>query len=153
MGSGVCSTDKRHSPHLSHPENNRSIPKSREWRNMERRSGVKQSTNVAVCLVVGLLLVMGAHRSDALDLKKCYKQCFLPCVKESGASLPLCIIKCVKDCISHPASSLGLAGDTSYFCKLGCSMSQCTHLSTETNAGKFRVWFLFGLSSSSSQSP
>ncbi|XP_031376357.1 thionin-like protein 2 [Punica granatum] len=107
---------------------------------MERRgSSVKPSSLAMVCVVLGLL--MGAHQSMA-SFPSCYKSCFVLCVIKPGETAFKCAFQCLKDCLVHSASpspASALSVDTDYFCKLGCSTSLCTNLSTKTNPGEKEV--------------
>ncbi|KAK4764751.1 hypothetical protein SAY86_025841 [Trapa natans] len=113
---------------------------------MERRGAEK--SNLAVCLatvvVVVLLLLMVAQPSEA-EFMDCYRNCFLLCVFAPEESLSKCSFRCLIDCILPPPNFTtnrlgGQDGDlTEYFCKLGCSLSLCTKISTKTNPDEVKV--------------
>ncbi|XP_030464623.1 thionin-like protein 2 [Syzygium oleosum] len=84
-----------------------------------------------VCLVLGLFL--GQSRAKFQD---CYKNCLIVCAITPGKSLPLCALKCLKDCIIPFSDSLR---DPQYFCQLGCASYLCTNLSSKDDPGEKRV--------------
>ncbi|EOY26260.1 PREDICTED: thionin-like protein 2 [Theobroma cacao] len=85
-----------------------------------------------VCLVLGLL--MGHSHSDT-SFQICYCGCFVSCVITPGNNAFSCAINCLQECIFRNY----LVEDTQYFCKLGCSTSKCTSLSSKENPAEANV--------------
>ncbi|XP_022724807.1 thionin-like protein 2 [Durio zibethinus] len=86
-----------------------------------------------VCLVLGVLI-----GQSTASFPSCYKDCFVLCVATPGNSPLICALKCVKNCILH-TSPFGNLQDTQYFCKLGCSTTMCTSLSSKQDPGEGKV--------------
>ena len=90
------------------------------------------SSLLIVCLVLGLLVVVG---ESTASFKDCYKICFISCVI-GGKNLIKCAAKCLKDCVLPASSVLNLNDAQGFFCKLGCASTLCTNFSTKEDPGE-----------------
>ncbi|XP_073049700.1 thionin-like protein 1 [Primulina eburnea] len=68
------------------------------------------------------------------SFRDCYTKCFIFCVIEPSQSLCSCTTRCLKECIFSELTKLEASdnenSDNLGFCKLGCSFSACSTMST-----------------------
>ncbi|KAK4794858.1 hypothetical protein SAY86_012852 [Trapa natans] len=105
---------------------------------MEKRGTEK--SKLALCMAV-VVMLMAAQPSHAFI--GCYGKCFLTC--SLTFNIATCALKCMVECINPDPNfttyRLRVGGHdvTDYFCKLGCSASLCTTISTKTDPGEVKV--------------
>ncbi|KAK4787837.1 hypothetical protein SAY86_011670 [Trapa natans] len=105
---------------------------------MEMR--VTKKSNLALCMGLMVMLI-AAQPSQAFV--GCYAKCFLTC--SLTMNLATCALKCMVECIiphsTITTQSLRNGGPevTQHFCKLGCSASLCTHISSKTDPAEVKV--------------
>ncbi|KAK4745260.1 hypothetical protein SAY87_011572 [Trapa incisa] len=106
---------------------------------MEKR-GIQKS-NLALCMAI-VVMLMAAQPSQAFI--GCYGKCFLTC--SLTFNIATCALKCMVECINPPSNfnthdelCPGGCYVMGYFCKLGCSASLCTNISTKADPAEVKV--------------
>ncbi|KAJ9692427.1 hypothetical protein PVL29_011469 [Vitis rotundifolia] len=93
-----------------------------------------EARRVRALLIVGLVLGMLAGQS-ATALSICYVKCFALCVIKSFGRKN-CALECLPKCIGKKS---GAQPDPHAYCKLGCAMNQCAHISTKKDIAAAKV--------------
>ena len=81
---------------------------------------------------MGLVLGMLAGQSAAA-LSMCYVKCFALCMIKSFGRKK-CALECLPKCIGKKSGAL--QPDPHAYCKPGCAMNQCAHISTKKDMGE-----------------
>ncbi|KAK4773762.1 hypothetical protein SAY87_028781 [Trapa incisa] len=109
-------------------------------------------SNLALCIAL-VVMVMAAQYSQAVmpmtspqpkkSFKRCYAKCFRTCVLTLNVAT--CFVKCFAECHHSKLTKERLLqgeGDAEvmeHFCKVGCSASLCSDISTKTDSAEVKV--------------
>ncbi|KAI8544407.1 hypothetical protein RHMOL_Rhmol08G0294100 [Rhododendron molle] len=117
--------------------------REREREEMER--GMLRAVVLVLVLICGISTEYYTVKGQppTTTFKECYVGCFVLCIIVPPHSLFDCSFQCLKDCLIPKipqSTATGTHVDNNFnFCKLGCSASLCSNISTEQNPGGDKV--------------